>query len=734
MLLSNLSIRRPVLATMMNLALVLFGLIGLSRLPVRELPDIDPPVVSVTTVYPGASPQVVETEVTERLEEAINNIEGIKTLTSESREQVSAITIEFNLSRNIDLAAQDVRDRVSRVRGALPLDIREPIVAKADSDANGIIWISLFSDRYSPLELTTLAELQIKPRLQTVEGVSSIIIGGEKRYAMRLWLDSARMAARQVTVLDVQQALRQQNVELPSGKIENLDREMSIQTRGEMKSAEEFNELVVRTSGTTLVRLRDIGRAEDGAEDYRTVARANRKPCVFLGIVKQSKANTVTVARGIKAQVASLQPGLPTGVEMQIGYDESTYVEQAVSEVWETLGIAFGLVLLIIFIFLRNIRSTLIPSVAIPVSIVGTFALMHFLGYSINILTMLALVLAIGVVVDDAIVVLEAIYRHVEEGMAPREAAFKAMEEISFAILAITVSLVAVFLPLAFQTGQTGRLFVEFAVAIAGSVTLSAFVALTLSPAMAARILRPAAEVRHGALFQLFERAFDALGRGYVAGLRFALRHRPSMVLVTLASLALMVVAFRALDHDFLPEEDKGRLFCMMFTPNGSTSEFTDRQLRKMESIIGQFPEVASFAAMVAPGMGGPGQANSGLLFVTLKGGTRRSVQELVNGPGGLRGRFFAEVEGGIAIANIPKAIGRSFGAPFELILQNQDLDQLNRTASAIADKLRAMPHLQSVRVSYEVNRPELRLDIDRKRAAALGVLAAWAQIGRAHV
>src|SRR5207249_4839548 len=509
MILSRVSIQRPILATMMNLVLVLFGIIGLSRLPVRELPDIDPPVVSVTTVYPGANAQVVETEVTERLEEAINNIEGIKTLRSESREGVSNIIVEFDLSRSIDIAAQDVRDRVSRVRGTLPQDIREPIIAKQDSDAQPIIWNALNSDRYSTRELTTLAERQIKPRLQGVPGVSSVIIGGEKRFAMRLWLDSEKMAARQVTVLDVERALREQNIELPSGRVENLDREMTIQTRGELKTAEEFNNLVVRAEGANLVRMRDIGRAEEGAEDYRTIARAGGKPCVFLGVVKQAKANTVSVAKGIRAEINAIHPTLPQGCDLWVAYDASVYVAQAIEQVWETLGLAFLLVVLIIFVFLRNFRSTIIPSVAIPVSIVGTFAVLYLFGYSVNILTMLALVLSIGVVVDDAIVVLEAIYRHIEEGMPPMKAAFKAMEEISFAVIAITISLVAVFTPLAFLKSTTGRLFIEFAVAVAGSVTISAFVALTLSPAMSARVLKSLEGVKHGPVFNFFERGFD---------------------------------------------------------------------------------------------------------------------------------------------------------------------------------------------------------------------------------
>ncbi len=748
MFLSRVSIQRPILATMLNLSLVLFGLISLGRLPVRELPDIDPPIVSVTTVYPGANAQVVETEVTERLEEAINNIEGIRTLTSESREQVSNITIEFELSRQIDLAAQDVRDRVSRVRGALPDDILEPVVAKQDADAQAVLWVAMNSDRHSPLDLSTIAERIVKPRFQTVPGVSSIIIGGEKRFAMRLWLDSARMAARRVTVLDVQRALRQQNVELPSGRVENLDREMTILTRGELKTAAEFNELVVRADGTSVVRLQDVGRAEEGVEDYRTVARANGLPTVFLGIVKQSKANAVAVARGIRSQVAALEGQLAAGITLRVTYDEAVYVEKAISEVWETLLIAFLLVVFIIFVFLRSLRATLIPAVAIPVSIVATFAVLHLFGYSVNILTMLALVLAIGVVVDDAIVVLEAIHRHIEEGLPPLQAAHKAMEEISVAIVAITLSLVAVFIPLAFQSGQTGRLFIEFAVAVCGSVTISALVALTLSPAMAARLLKPIQREKHGFLYRALEAFFDGMGRLYGRVLRpfVVLAHRVGrplgrlpvllrgvaglavVALLALASGGAVLPLYNALEKDFLPDEDKGRVFAFMVTPNGSTAEFTDRQLRKLEAFVADVPEIVAYAAIVAPGFSGPGQATSGILFATLKDGPRRSIQEIINGPGGLRSKFMAEVEGGIAIPNIPKAIGRSFSAPFEVVLQNQDLDALNRVAAATANQLRQLqgpggqPLLQNVRVSYEVNKPELEITVDRQRAASLGV------------
>jgi hydrophobe/amphiphile efflux-1 (HAE1) family protein len=561
-----------------------------------------------------------------------------------------------------------------------------------------------------------------------------VTIGGEKRFAMRLWLDSDKMAARGVTVLDVERALKQQNIELPSGRVENLDREMTIETRGEMKTAEEYNNLVVRTDGTTLVRLRDIGRAEAGAEDYRTIARAGGKPCVFLGVVKQAKANTVSVAKGVRDEIASIKPTLPQGCDLWVAYDSSVYVENAINEVWRTLGIAFLLVVIIIFVFLRNVRSTIIPAVAIPISIIGTFAILYLLGYSVNILTMLALVLTIGIVVDDAIVVLEAIYRHVEEGMPPMKAALKAMEEISFAVIAITISLIAVFTPLAFQKSTTGRLFVEFAMAIVGSVVISAFVALTLSPAMSARVLKPLESVKHGALFNFFERGFNWLSTSYGRWLRRALHHRFLMLMITAGTLVAMFFAYKALEQDFLPLEDKSRMFCIVYAPNGSTSEFTDRQLQKAEKIVAAIPEVASFGAMVAPGFAGPGQANLGVIFVRFKPQSerKRSVQDIVYGPGGVAQQFFQNVEGAIAIPNLPKAIEVSFReSPFELILQNQDLDQLNKVSQNIANKIRAMaikvgtnqvPYLRNVRVGFEVDKPELRVTVDRSRAAALGV------------
>ena len=711
---------------MMSLALCLFGAISLTQLPIRELPDIDPPIINVTTVYPGANAAVVESEITERLEEAINNVTGIKTLSSESREQVSNITIEFNLSRDIDIAAQDVRDRVSRVRGRLPENIDEPVISKQDSDARPIIWVGMSSDRFTPLEMTDLAEKQIKNRLQTVEGVSSIYIGGEQRFAIRLWLDSEKMAAHQVTVLDVQQALREQNVELPSGRIENWDREMTIQTQGELKTVEAFNRLVIRQDRDRFVRLRDIGRAAEGVENERTGARNNGKPCIFLGVVKQSKANSVAVSHGIRRQLELIRPTLPAGIEMVVNYDESSFVEESIQEVWFTLGFAFLLVVGVIYLFLHNVRATLVPAVAIPVSIVASFAVMQLMGYSINILTLLALVLSIGIVVDDAIVVLENIHRHIEEGLSPMEAALSGMKEITFAVIATTVALVAVFVPLAFQTSTTGRLFVEFAIAIVAAVVVSTFVALSLAPMMASRILRPMVREKKG-MTGAFEGFMQVLSRGYtdilhwILGRALAIR---CMLLVGLA-VALLLASYLLYTHlegDFLPEEDKGRLLCFVIAPEGSTSEYTNRMLLQMEEILSEVPEVEIYGSLVAPGFSGPGMANNGIVFVHLKHERERSVQEMVNAPDGLRNRFFTEVEGAIAIPNIPKTINRSFRSPFQVVIQSPDLDQLDGFVSQFVNQLRQSGFIQNVQSSFEMNKPELGLDIDRDRASALGV------------
>ncbi len=715
-------IRRPVAVTMLNAAVLVFGLLGLQRLPVRELPDIDPPVVNVLTVYPGASAEVVESEVTERLEEAISSVEGIKLLTSESREQVSSISVEFVQNRDVDVAAQDVRDRVSRVRGNLPDDIDEPVISKQDANARPIMWIAFYSERYDTRELTHIADTMVKDRLQTVPGVSSVIIGGEKKRAIRIWLDPERMAARGVTVLDVDRALQAQNVELPSGRVENRSREFTIQTRGQLTTAEAFNRLVLSQNGADVIRLRDVGEAREGVEDERGVARFNSRPSIGLGVVRQSQANTLEVAEGIKRRMDEIAPTLPTGISYQFPYDESIFVERAVIEVWSTLAMASVLVVLTIFIFLRNVRSTLIPAITIPVSILSTFGILFALGLSVNIFTLLALVLAIGIVVDDTIVVLENTYRHIEEGMKPFEAAIKSMGEIAFPIVATTLSLVAVFLPLTFIGGVTGRLLLEFAVALSGSVLMSSMVALTLSPMAAARLLKPLGDIQHGPVFNYFERKLEAINRRYERALAWALRHRVAMSFIALSSIAVSYYFFINLEREFLPEEDKGRLLAMVFTPEGSTPEYTDRMMQNMERIAGETPGVDAFFTAVALPFNGPGNPSMGFMFVRLDSEGRPHVRDMVSGPAGLGSRFIAEVEGAVAIPILPKAVDLDFAQPFQLVISNPDLVALNDYTSQLVGRFYAEGFLANPRSSFEINKPEIRVSVDRDRASALGL------------
>jgi hydrophobe/amphiphile efflux-1 (HAE1) family protein len=574
---------------MFNLAIALVGVVALSRLPVRELPDIDPPVVSVTTVYPGANAELVEADVTEPLEQEINNIPGIKILRSESREQVSIVTVEFELNHDVDIGAQDIRDRISRVRDKLPDDLKEPIVAKQDADAQEVMWIALFSESRSTLELSNLAERQIRDRLQVVPGVGGINFGGQKRPSMRIWLDSSKMAARQITAADIRALLQRENVELPSGRIEGEKRSLSIVARGRMDQPEQYADLIVREVAGSPVRLRDVATVEIGPEVEGTIARFNGKPAVGLGVVKQSDANAIDVARRVRTEIERIRPLLPPDVSLDFPYDSSLYVEAAIREVAETIGISSLLVVLLIFLFLRDFRSTVIPAAAIPISILGTFALLYVLGYSVNILTLLALVLAIGIVVDDAIVVLENIVRHIEEGMPTFQASLLAMKEITGAVLAITASLVVVFLPIAFQSGTTGILFREFAITLAGSVAISAFVALTLSPALGAHFLRPTSS-QLPAYARWFELGLEKFYRFYARSLDAALRHKGLWLGFGAAILALTVLLYRLIPQEFLPEEDKGVIVAVIITPEGSTSESTDQYVRQAEKIGADYP------------------------------------------------------------------------------------------------------------------------------------------------
>ena len=713
-------IRRPIFAVMLNLLIVLFGVVGYFNLPVRELPDVDPPIVAVTTIYQGANAGIMESEVTERLEQEINTIPGIKTLTSLSRDEVSLITVRFNLDVDVDVAAQDVRDRISRARALMPEDIEEPIVAKQDANAQEVMWIALFSERYSTLELTDIAERQFKDRLQTVPGVGGINFGGEKRQAIRLRLDATRMAAFQVTATDIARVLRMDSVELPAGRLENLDREMTVRALGKLSQPEQLENLIVRELNGAQVRLREVADVEFGVEDERTVARYNGQPSVGLGVVKQSEANAVEVADRVKAEIEKIQLTLPEGVHVDIAYDSSTYVKKAIAEVKETVFIAFALVLLVMLLFLRNFYSTIIPMLAVPVSLVGVFALLSVLGYSVNLLTLLALVLAVGVVVDDAIVVLENIYRHVEEGMEPFDAALLGMKEITSAVIAITITLIAVFVPIAFQSSATGVLFREFAFATAGAVAISAFVALTLTPTLCARILRPPG--RHGRLYNALERGFKRIETAYNHALAWAVGRKFIVVLVALATLGLTGFWAKSLPQEFLPDDDKGYVFAIIFAPEGSTSEYTDRIVRQAEDIITSYPEVQGAFSAVALARGAPGESDFGIVFAKLKEGKRRSSIELSRpgARGSIFTRLITEIKGANAVAILPKS--GDFGEQYQLVLQGADLEKLEGVAKNVRDALVRAGFVMQPRLNLNFEQPQLQLNFDRDLAASQGV------------
>jgi len=721
MSLPEICIRRPIFAIMLNLLIVLFGIVGFLRLPVRELPDVDPPIVTVTTVYRGASAEVMESEVTERIEQEVNTIPGIKTLTSISREAVSIITVRFELDRDVDVAAQDVRDRIARAREFLPEDIEEPIVAKQDANAQEVMWIALFSDRYSTLELTEIAERQFKDRLQTIPGVGGVNLGGEKRQAIRVRVDSALMAAHRISAGDLIAAFRNNSVELPSGSLENLDREISVRTLGKLNRPEQFDDLVVAWRNDAPVRLREIATVELGVEEEKTVARYNSRPAVGLGIVKQSEANALEVAERVKEEVARITPSLPQGINVSTAYDSSTFVRRAVNEVGETIFIAFALVLLIMLAFLRNFRATLIPLIAVPVSLIGTFLILNVMGYSINILTLLAMVLAVGVVVDDAIVVLENIFRHIEDGMDPIEAALRGVKEITTAVIAITITLVAVFLPIAFQSGTTGILFREFAVATTGSVIISAFVALTLTPTLCARILRHEPE-SHGPAYRALERFFNAVERRYSKTLAWAVRRKAVVVGLGLVSLGLTYGFFKLLPKEFLPDEDKGYVLMLLFAPEGSTSEYTDRAVRQAEQIAASYPETEAYFSAVALARGAPGEPDFGIMFIKLKDDRQRSALQLARpgAQGSMFTRMINEIQGAQAIAILPKST--DIGEQYQLVLLGPDLKELEQTGNLVRARLAQAGILPQPRLNLNFEQPQLTLRVDRDLASSLGV------------
>jgi len=723
MKLSDLSIRRPVFASVMSLSIVLFGIIAFLRLPVREYPDIDPPVVSVITFYRGASAGVVETEITDILEEQFATLSGVKTLTSSSREGGSVITIEFELSREVEEAANDVRERVARSRGLLPREVEDPVVEKVDANAQPIVWLGLSSDQHDQLELTDAADRILKDRIQRLPGVGAIIIGGERRYAMRVWLDPQRLAARGLTPGDVEAAIGRENTEIPAGRIEGDEREFSVRTRGEMNTPEQFSALIIAQNADGVVRLGDVATVEIGAEDERTVARYNGKPAVGLGIVKQSKASTIDVAKAVRDQIPTLVAALPAGMRIDVAYDSSEFITESITEVTETIIIAMCLVILVVLAFMKSMRATMIPTLAIPVSIVGTFVVIYFLGFTINILTLLALVLAIGLVVDDAIVVLENIFRHMEMGKSRMRAAIDGTREIAFAVIATTITLVAVFVPVAFLTGSVGRLFREFGFTVAIAVAISGFVALTLTPMFSSRILRPIHGTGQGWAARSFDAFFDWMNRTYERILKFALRHRLATIITSLFLVLVSAAIFKFMPSELVPTEDRGIGFGIVLAPEGSTLAYTDRHVRTIESMLLPMPERKGLFTATGLGFQGPGRVTDSFMFLNLGSADDRekSQQAIV---GELFPQLFS-IPGVLAFVINPPALGNFSSSPIEYVLQAESYEELNQAMNVMAMAANKLGYLYNVNTDLKLDKPELSISIDRDRATELGVSTA---------
>ncbi|MFQ3622082.1 MAG: efflux RND transporter permease subunit [Acetobacteraceae bacterium] len=713
--LSELCIRRPVLATVMSLMIVLIGLVSWQRLSVREYPNIDEPVVTVETTYRGASAEIIESRVTTPLEESLSGIEGIEVMSSISRQERSQITLRFTVTRDPDGAANDVRDRVARVRNLLPDEIDEPVVQKVEADAQPIIYLAFSSDRHSPLEVTDIADRLVKSRLQTLPGVANVMIYGERRISMRLWLDPMRMAAFGLGPADVEDALRRQNVEIPTGRIESAAREFNVVAETDLRTPEEFEDLRIREVRGYIVRLRDIGRAEIGAASERVVARYMGEPAVALGIIKQATANPLDVSRAVRESFPAIRALLPEGMRVAVGYDSSVFIDRAIANVFKVIGEAVLLVLLVIFLFLRNLRATLVPLVTIPVSLIGAFAFMFAMGFSVNTLTLLAFVLAVGLVVDDAIVMLENISRYVEQGMRPFEAAIRGSREIGFAIVAMTLTLAAVYVPMAFQTGRTGRLFIEFALTLASAVIVSGFVALTLSPMMCSRLLR--ANERHGAVWRFGERLLDGLTAGYRRALGAALRIRPVVLAVALLVGGFSWVMVNGIRSELSPVEDRGIIVGIAIAPDGATIDYTAGWMRPLEDAFRSREEVERYFTVA-----GFPVVSQGVMFAGLKDWSERqtSAQAVAQQ---LFPRFFA-TPGVLAFPVNPPSLGQSpIQKPVQFVLQTSGpYEELQEAAELMLAEARRIPGLTGLESDLRLNTPQLRLTVDRDKAAALGL------------
>lgn len=713
--LTEICIRRPVFSTVLSLMLVLVGVISYDRLTVREYPQIDEPVVTVETTYPGASAEIMESQVTKPLEDSLAGIEGIETMSSISRAENSQISVKFRLTRDPDNAANDVRDRVSRARALLPDEVNEPVISKVEADAQPIIWLAFSSDRHDAMAISDYADRYVKDRLQNVEGVANVMIFGE-RPSMRLWLLPERLAAYKLTPQDIENALRSQNVEIPAGRIESEMREFTVLSETDLKTPEQFNNLIIRRDGDEFVRFRDVGYAEIAPREERSATFFNNKEAVALGVVKQATANPLVVSEGIKTALPAIIDRLPEGMEVNIAYDSSIFIDRSIKEVYKTIFEAVLLVVLVIFFFLRDIRSTMIPIVTIPVSLIGSFMIMYTLDFSVNTLTLLALVLAIGLVVDDAIVMLENIYRHIENGMKPFDAAIKGSREIAFAVIAMTITLAAVYTPVAFMEGRTGRLFTEFALTLAGAVLISGFIALTLSPMMCSKLLK--SHNKHGPVYNFIEKLLNGLNSGYRRSLGWSLNHKTMVILAGLALAATGGYYMTQLKSELAPVEDRGVFLTVGMAPEGATIDYTAKWMRQLAPIVESVPEVERY--FIAAGFP---VVSQGIAFVGLSDweDRERKQQEIV---AELQPKIFGGIPGLMAFPINPPSLGRSpINKPFDVvILTSGTYAELSQTVSKIMQELQPYPGLMNLDTDLKLNKPQITVQLNRDKTAAVDV------------
>jgi multidrug efflux pump len=715
MRISEVSVRRPVFATVLSLLILLVGLVSFDRLQVREYPRIDEPVVTVATRLAGASSEVIESQVTKPLEDSIAGIEGVDIITSISRQEQSQISVRFKLEKNPDDAAAEVRDRVARVRGRLPDAVDEPVISKVEADASPTVWLAFTTTRLSPLEVTDLITRVVKPRLQTVTGVADVLVRGEREYAMRVWLDPDKLAAYAVTVQDVEDALRRQNLEVPAGRIEGQQREFSVTAQTDLTTPEQFGQVALRQVSGYTVRLRDVARVEQAAASERSSVRLNGQRSVSLGVIRQATANPLEVAAGVRDFLPRLQQELPDGVTVQVANDNSVFIDRSVKAVYTTIAEAVILVALVVFVFLRTLRASIIPLITIPVCLIGAFALMAAVGFTINTLTLLALVLAIGLVVDDAIVVLENIYRHIEEGMEPFAAAIKGAKEVGFAVVAMTLTLAAVYAPLAFTPGRTGRLFVEFALTLAGAVIISGFVALTLSPMMCSKLLR------HNPQPSRFDRGMErvlvALTNGYERVLAWTLHHRWIIVLTMVASGAASWWLFTSMRSELAPLEDRGVVLINVSAPDGSTLAYTEKYMLEIERIGRSIPEFDRVFVVA----GNP-TVSQGISFMrTIDWDERqRSTQQLARE---LQPKL-AGLPGVSAFPITPPSLGQGFRerSVNYVIVSSDSYENLNQVAQQFVEAMNRHGGFVQPDTDLRLNKPEIYLEVDRERAADAGI------------